>query len=541
MDPRGTPGAVPAMHRWKVWGSLALALALASCLRIWGMTYGLPHPTARPDEELVIGRAFAIFTTGRLDPGNYTYPSLVIYLEALATAAYAKAGQAAGWYSAPGDFLLAVAVSRPGLLYVICRSVSVALGVATVAAAYGLAWAGLRRRDVAALAAFVVATNYLHVRDSRFATVDVAMTFFITASLAFALRAAEDQRLSDYVVAGLLAGLAASAKYNGGVVVLGVVAAAFVARGPDEGWRRPATRLASAGAAMLVAFAATSPYVLLRLPSVLAELQARRRYLYDAPGERALWAHLQETFPVGFGLPLCLVAAWALVRSVRLRRSFDRVLLAFLLPMLASMLAASRAFPRYLVPVVPALAVLGAELALSVLPQTRLAWIASALALAGPGLGSSIAFDRLAARKDTRVLAADWVSAHLPPRSAIAVCTGYAAPEINRDFRRPPAFRVSAVDCQADTAAAESARYLVTVDHPVLGRWSRVPRSLRERLDERGRPLVVLSPFREGSTERAYFYPGDAFYLPFSGLAAVERGGPIVTVWDQAGAVGSPP
>jgi hypothetical protein len=76
------------------------------------------------------------------------------------------------------------------------------------------------------------------------------------------------------------------------------------------------------------------------------------------------------------------------------------------------------------------------------------------------------------------------------------------------------------------------ARYLVTAEHPVLGKWSRIPAPLRRSLEGRARSLAVFDPFREGATERPYFYAADAFYLPFSGLGAVERGGPVVTVWE---------
>jgi 4-amino-4-deoxy-L-arabinose transferase-like glycosyltransferase len=529
--------ATVGQDRRTLWACLGLILVLAAILRIWGMGYGLPHPTARPDEELVVGKAFGIVTTGRLDPGNYTYPSLLIYLQALALAAYARAAAVVGRYPQPHDFLFAVAVTRPGLQYVIARAVSVGLGTATAVVSYQLASSAYRRRDVGLLAALAVATNYLHVRDSRFATVDVAMTFFATVSLVFAVRAAESQRCAHYVLAGLFAGLAASAKYNGAIVFLSVVAAAVVpwarSRFAPTETRVLLRNLLIAGALLAVAFAVTSPYVVLRHTAVLEELAARRRYVYDTGGERALWVHLRETFPVGFGWPLFFAAGWALLRAARLRRPADLVLLAFVVPMFALTAGAGRVFPRYVVPFVPALAVMGAETVVAALPgRFRSTGLTLAsLAIAGPGLWHSIAFDRLASREDTRVLAAEWVGAHLPPRSTIAICSGYAAPVINDDHRRPPAFRPSTIDCAKEPTPIGDAGYLITAEHPFLTRWSRIPPSLRRSLERGARPLAVFDPFRERATEKPYFYPGDAFYLPFSGLGAVERGGPVITVW----------
>jgi dolichyl-phosphate-mannose-protein mannosyltransferase len=515
---------------WLAWGGLGVVLLLGAALRIWGVTYGLPNPTARPDEELVVGKAFSVFTAGRLDPGNYTYPSLLIYLQALALWAYAKGGALVGWYAQPKDFLVDAAVARPSLVYLICRSVSVVLGLGTIGAAWLLAWLGCRRRDVAALAALIVATNYIHVRDSRFGTVDVGMTFFIALSLCFAVKAVDGQRAADFALAGLCAGLAASVKYNGGIVLIAPVAAALLARPARVG--PAAVKILIAAGAALAAFALTSPYILLRYSIVLGELAARRRFMYGTPGEPALWVHLRETFPVGLGWPLFVAAGLAAAWCLRSRRACHVVVLAYLLPMLASILTTAHAFPRYLVPVVPAVAVLTAEFAVVVLPAGRLTWLALALALAGPGLWRSVAFDRLAAQKDTRVLAAEWVAENLPARSPVGTCKGYAATVINSDFRRPPAFRVSVLDCQDEAVVPDIPRYLITQDHPVLGRWSRISAALAERLKNRGRPLVVLSPFREGAADRARFYAGDAFYLPLSGLDAMVRGGPVVTVWD---------
>ena len=37
--------------RTETLGALGLALVLATALRLWGVDYGIPHPTIRPDEE----------------------------------------------------------------------------------------------------------------------------------------------------------------------------------------------------------------------------------------------------------------------------------------------------------------------------------------------------------------------------------------------------------------------------------------------------------------------------------------------------------
>jgi hypothetical protein len=77
-------------------------------------------------------------------------------------------------------------------------------------------------------------------------------------------------------------------------------------------------------------------------------------------------------------------------------------------------------------------------------------------------------------------------------------------------------------------------RYLVTHDHPYV-LYSRPTDELRGWLAANARPLVAFDPFRKASKSTPYFYPRDAFYLPYAGFDAVERGGPVIMVWDLDG------
>ena len=505
-------------------GTLGLILALAAGLRIWGMSYGLPHPMARPDEQKLVGRAAGMLATGDLNPIEHTYPALLLYLQAAVLFSYAKLGPLLG-----ADAL----GSHPGLPYLICRALSIAFGVATVAATYLLGRRVDGRRAVALLAALVVATNYLHARDSRWGTVDVAMTFFVTLSLVFAVQASDRQRFRDYQLAGVFAGLAAATKYNAGLVLLATAAAAIAGVGGRRITGRDAVRrLAVAGLTTFLLFTLATPYSVRDWYATWEGFTVSVGMLYGVVGERAASVHLRVTFPDGFGLPVCIAALVGAGRAVWKRDARSLVLLTFVVLMFASMAAVLWVFPRYLLPFVPPLAVLAAEAAAAFVDLSRPAFAAAAaLVLAGPGILSSVQFDRVAARKDTRVLAAEWVSANVPGGAAVLVCDNYGAPALNADPRRGPSFRVRLIDCTPSQVEGSGAPYLVTSNHPQMPGYASVDPKLREYLDARARPLAEFRPFREGTFAKPYFYVGDAFFLPFTGLRAMERGGPEVTVW----------
>jgi hypothetical protein len=370
------------------------------------------------------------------------------------------------------------------------------------------------------------------VRDSHFATVDVLATLFVTLTLVFAVRASSATTARDFVLAGAFAGLGISSKYNVGLVVIPIGIAALY-RG-----REALSRLALAAGAAAAAFALTSPYVLLRFGGFRRDMSGLEEFLYGS-GDLALWDHLRSTFPGGLGWPLYLAAVLGLGRALVRRRPEDVVLLSFTLPFLALVSSVRITFPRYVLPVVPLLLVLAADLVASVAERfsssrTRFVFTcAAAVVLLAPTLLDSAAFDRIAAREDTRLQAASFVYKTFAPQTRIHVCRGYGAPAINEDRRRPPAFVIEEVDCLTGASPPPDAGFLVTHEHEQLS-FSRVHPLLAEWLEKNGERIAAFDPYRpyrRGAPVEPWFYRSDAFYIPYAGFEAVERGGPIVRIW----------
>ena len=76
-----------------------------------------------------------------------------------------------------------------------------------------------------------------------------------------------------------------------------------------------------------------------------------------------------------------------------------------------------------------------------------------------------------------------------------------------------------------------AARYLITHEHPRLTAFSNVPDRLRSWLDEHAEPLAVFDPFRGSELSEGFFYLSDAFYIPYTGLENMIRGGPVIHIW----------
>jgi 4-amino-4-deoxy-L-arabinose transferase-like glycosyltransferase len=355
------------------WLALVAVLGLAAGLRLVGVRNGLPFPLLNPDERNIVPRAWSMVHGGGADPGWFDYPSLVMYLLAPFQA----------WHDDPS--------------YLTGRLVVVALGVAGVAAAW---WLGNRAYGTVAgfVAAAATAVETTHVAYSRMAVTDIVLTLGVTVALALMVTGRIE-------LAGLAVGLAASAKYPGILLLAPLLAAA---------WGRW-SRLAVAGGLAVVAFAVTSPYVLLNLGRAADDAwrvqEAAREGWLGFENDHAAPIAFVDRLWEGFGPALLIAIAGLAVALVRRTRA-DLVLAVFCIVYFADLLTLEAHFDRYLLPLVPALGVLAGRIR-SLAPVT-------VLLLAVP-LTWSIQDARELTKTDARVVAHRWIEANLPKGSRLAV------------------------------------------------------------------------------------------------------------------------
>jgi 4-amino-4-deoxy-L-arabinose transferase-like glycosyltransferase len=413
---------------------LAAVLAGAFALRYQGISFGLPI-LVHPDEAAVAEPARRVAASGDLDPRTFLYPSLTIYVQALAYRVRYAFSDAASF----------VAVSETEI-YRTGRAVTVAFAVATVLATYLLA--GTIAGPVAGLAAAALtAVSELHVANSLPITTDVPMAFFVLLASWLSLRIhTEGARMRDYLAAGLCAGLATSTKYNGVFSVLPIVVAHLVTvrLSPRVLFDR---RLLAAAAASVLAFFAATPYALVDSASFFAFLRLQQEaYSLGHPGAEdagSSYGFYLTALRNRFGTAPLLVAALG-VGLLSLRRPrLAVILLAFPAALFFFMGAYPVRFDRNIVSLVSFAAVaagcafaavVAAARAAGVAPSRRAgACLAAALIVAALGYGAleqlerSQTYTRLVMLPNTRWLAKVWIDENLPPGSRIA-----------REFYTPP-------------------------------------------------------------------------------------------------------
>jgi len=529
--------------------ALAALVLLGGVLRFWALDTGLPHPMTRPDEEVIVGRT-AMPAQGKFDLRWESYPSAYVYLTWLWATIGVRAVQAFG--DAPAAGYLDVLRARLDAVILVARALSAAAGTATVALTGVLAGRALGPGAGLAAAA-LLATSFLHVRDSHYVKPDALLALAVLCTVGAAVPLAVRATRLRAVGAGLALGAAAAMKYP--AAILGAVTyAAACAGGAARGRRRLASKPgATALATAALAFAATSPFVLLNpttFRKVLEIVAAAFPQAAPVPAptlppiagypdwmQRAWWEglvyHAAFSLRYGTGIAVTLLAPIAVVWGFAHRHPLTRLAAAAVLVWYGFFGLSKITLARYVTPLVPLLAILeggllSAAAARLGTPRRAATGLAFAtLAIAAEPLVASVAFDRLAAREDTRVLATRWLAAHLPRGARVAVLGSqvwfWGAPQMPPGVTQLPG--ATPTPAELDRAGV---RWVVVHDHVLFS--SRPDAAAVDALAPRLRLLVEFDPAVPGGGE-AVFEPVDAYYLPIHGFGAVTRGGPRVRIY----------
>jgi len=404
---------------------LCAILLLGLALRVWGLGYGLPH-VYNPDEVSIFSRALSLGGPKGLDPGNFVYPSLFLYVLAASVGTLYGVERIAGRVSSLSDFTRTF-WQDPTAAYLVGRSVSVAAGVATIAATYFLA-RRIADRATARIAALLMAVAYFPVRDSHMIKHDVAVAFAAAVVVLAAWKLRARGRDRDYAVAGGLAGMSLALHYYAGLLVIPVaVAQAQRAGGIGAAfWRHRGPWIA---ALLFVAtFALLSPYVLIDFRTAVADITsndqvlfARTQAIYPYFDAGLQQAYLMATQGAGVFMTLAALAGVVLIA-----RSLSRdaaLLLAFPFA-LSLMLLHTWPYGRLQNALYPFAAVTAGFAIVRAGRRTArpsIAVVALTAVCAAQPLFYDIVLDRLFTRVDTRTEAADWIASHVPAGAGIAI------------------------------------------------------------------------------------------------------------------------
>jgi len=416
---RALVGARSSGH-WLLLGAL---LIVCLALRLWGIKQGLPYSYNSDEATHFVPRAIGFFGHD-LNPHYFLNPPAYSYLLYIVFEL---------WFGS-ADTIRHLYTTDPTSVFVLARVVAAVLGTLSVLLLY-LAGRRLFGRDVGLLAAAILGLGFLPVFYSHLALNDVPTLAPIALSLYGIAGVLRRGRTRDYALAGLGIGLAAATKYTGGVMLFCLVFAA-ACDGVEDSLTRAAGRLLLAGAVAIAAFVIANPYALLD-PHTFFSGVNQQASLSAGPdpvklGTRSgtgltyyLW-----TFTWGLGwVPSLAAVGGALLLLARRRLGLALVTVPALIFFLIYMGDQPRYFGRWLMPVFPLVALLGAYGATELVRWLRdarrmsgpLVGVLAAVLLLGQSAVADIHNDRVLSRPDTRNLARAWMVAHILAGSKIVI------------------------------------------------------------------------------------------------------------------------
>jgi|SoiMethySBSTD1v2_1073268.scaffolds.fasta_scaffold16543_4 dolichyl-phosphate-mannose-protein mannosyltransferase len=215
-------------RRLAVLGVLAAVLLGGTLRAMWATNY-LPFDY-HWDELTNVGVGDTMADDVAIDPGFYNYPALIF----LAQSAVLIPASVFGDYDADQRSLVdmqtqaSAEVQEPGLMLALRWATGVLPGMVTIATAGAICWVATRRAWVATLAALIVAISAIDLRFGIFVTPDAltGMAASLAALGASCVTIRPSRRL--YLLTGAAIGLAGAAKYNAGVIAIGLVAAHLI-------------------------------------------------------------------------------------------------------------------------------------------------------------------------------------------------------------------------------------------------------------------------------------------------------------------------
>ena len=500
-------------------------LIVAALLRFTALDFGEGRVNVRPDED-AIPLTFVGMETGGLMPplviygGGYFYP----------LRAFTWVWETVGLPLPSGDHLI------PGTPRIrIARWWSALLSVLTVALTFALARRvqGDGGTEAALLASLIVATSTLAVREAHFGKADSATAF---AGMVFLLAAADSVLRAGprAVLVGAALGYAVSNKASVGLLV--PAAYVFLRSSGDGPWRiswRPIWIGAAVSALTVLALNLhwlfqTSDSVFIARTAV-GNVSDNAWLAGSAEALPPLQYHSQISLRYGSGLLMAWAAVPALAYGLY-RGPATRVVALYILGPLLVFLSSPMVIARFMLPFVPALAVLVAVTLADAVRRLPIRGRAVTLVLLGVALTAeplarSIAIVDLLGERDTRLLASDWVEANVPPDATLV---SWGTPDlVHADWGSvPPGKRPVHRNLDPARWEAEGVSHVVWHSYPLAYSSVPPPRVLQDR-----EPTAVFEPW-EGPIDGPVLEPMDAFYLPLGRLDGFARPGPRIAVYE---------
>gem|GEM_PF-968700 len=348
--------------------------ALAAFLRLWGVSWGMPY-IFHPDERFMISRGVYFFS-GDFNPHLFIYPSLLMYILFLFNGLQFIFARLFGAFPSLEEFTN-LYHSDPATFYIPNRVVIVLFALLSIYVVYKIA-NEITNRETGLLAASLLAVLPVHVMHSHFVTTDVPCLAFVLLSFFYSLRIIDSGGSKNYILAAVFGGLAASIKYNGGMIVCCMIMAHWLRVWQENPipWQDKLKRVFRSTFSpklifncflSVLVFILTSPYVILDFNSFLNDflfqlaVQRRGHGLIFVGIENKIFYELFVVFKNWGGWPFLILIFAGLLYSLKRVNAKIFLFLFWIAIYSLALFSSNDLFVRYTILLIPFVTILAAK------------------------------------------------------------------------------------------------------------------------------------------------------------------------------------
>jgi hypothetical protein len=452
--------------------------------------------------------------------------------------------------------------------FLLDRVFSALMGTLTILVVYKVAKI-IFNKKVALTSSLFLALAYLHVRDSHFGVTDIPLTFFMLWSVFYMIKSYQDKTMKNYIIAGIISGIAASVKNNGFILVvpMAVVHALNLLEQKENGLKFILNeRMLLFISVMGFTFLLGTPYVYWTFDKFIIQFLAEINHLQEGHGinlGRGWLYHLRFSLFYGLGWSFL---TFSLIGMVFLFiKDFKKAILLCTFPVIYYLITGKGlvVFVRYTLPMIPFLCITTGYLLIFMIDQghnlkislvRKSSYIFALLILLGPSIYNIIGFDSLLTQKDSRLLAKDWIQKNIPTKASIFQTGGGIGKILfsskdkseknlveermelrhNKTKENWLELEYSVKDnifSYGDQQAFTLPDYIIIKKHP-LKIYSKMPENIQTLCNEKYY-LVKSFEIIELENPNHLFDQQDAFFVPFVGFKNISNPGPNIYIFQK--------
>ncbi|MEE9193619.1 MAG: glycosyltransferase family 39 protein, partial [Thermodesulfobacteriota bacterium] len=371
------------------------------------------------DEPIVVNYALS-YGTGDFNPRMFNVPPLLSYLLFFEYGVLYLIGSLLGFFKDLNDFGY-LYLNDPTIFHIIGRvTFGIVPGVLSVFFLYRLG-KKIFNEHIGLIAAFFLAINFLHVRDSHYIYFDIPLTMCLIVFFIKSVDLIRTNSMRDYIWTGALIGIVTGIKYFGPLLtpfLVALLAHNFIFYRKEILWNIQKTSVLALTS--FITFFILNPFAFLEYENFL-------RTLAKMPvSSQEVWFHFNVSLIGSLGLLMlcCGLIGWGI--AVIKRNKVTWLLSIFVVSYYIFIVMKSQGAERYVMPLVPLLLLFAGYFTYSLSQYVRkplvrkVVFISILCLLVFPSAYKVFLADKLFLACDTRTQAYNWIKQNVSSNAIIA-------------------------------------------------------------------------------------------------------------------------